>query len=184
MTEQKLEYVYRLDYSPAIEAGVRWGRIAAIFILIDLALTLASMSFYSLLGQIDLGYNAERDIVSILNLGEIFSAAIFFLLLVVFLASGITSVKRAPGTGSLAQVACISAVSGLVTGAMATTALLVSIVAIRLYSMPQTGYVTMFTQFTPAGIFDVLLWAPIIALIAAVSGICYAGFTRTLKNVS
>ncbi|WP_424357891.1 hypothetical protein [Methanocella sp. MCL-LM] len=183
MTEQKLEYLYRLDYSPAVESGIRWGRIAAIVIAVDLLFTLASLSAYSLIRQMDISLSVERSLTSIVDLGEILAAIVFLLLLVVFLASGISGLKKAQGTGSLAQVACLSTVSGLITGAMAAAVLVVSHVVIRLYTMPQTGYVTMFSQFSPDGIFNILLWVPIIALVAAVAGICYSGFSGALKKV-
>ncbi|CAJ35825.1 hypothetical protein [Methanocella arvoryzae] len=183
MTGQKLEYLCKLDYSPAVESGIRWGRIAAIVIAVDLLFTLASLSVYSLIRQIDLSISVERSLISIVNTGEILAAIVFFLLIVVFMASGITGLRKAQCTGSLIQVACLSAVSGLITGAMAAAALVVSNVVIRLYTMPQTGYVTMFSQFSPDSIFNILLWVPVIALVAIVAGICYTGFFVILKKV-
>ena len=183
MSEQKLEYLYKLDYSPAVESGIWWGRIAAIVIAIDLVFTLASLSAYSLISQMDISINVERSLTSIVNTGEILAAIVFFLLLVVFMASGITGLRKTQSTGSLTHVACLSAVSGLITGAMAAAALVVSNVVIRLNTMPQAGYVTMFSQFSPDSIFNILLWVPIIALVAVVAGICYSGFSGSIKKM-
>jgi len=41
--------------------------------------------------------------------------------------------------------------------------------------MPRNGYITMLMSFSPDSFFGMLMWLPVIALLAIVAGIGYGG---------
>ncbi len=183
MLEQKLESLGKTDYDMAVEMGVRYGKIGMLILAADLALTLMMMSLLSLMEKLDISYSMVHDITSFLNLGEMLAALVFLAMVAIFLASGIMAIKRTPGSITVVQAICISTVSGLIMGAMASIVLVVSMVVIALFAMPQTGYITMFMKFSPDSIFDILKWVPVIAMLAIAAGISYGGMTRKLKKL-
>jgi hypothetical protein len=183
MLEQQSEYVKKIVYDPAVSAGSRCGRMAIILLIVDFVLTLTTKWIFSLVGSLDMSFSSKHDLISIVNLGEILSALIFVALIAIFIAAGALAVKRTSGLNNVAQVTCVSTASGLITGSMAIIILVAGMIVVRLNSMPETGYMTMFTQFSPDSMFGILMWLPVIVILAIASGICYAGMTRRIKKL-
>lgn len=183
MLEQQSEYVKKIVYDSAVSAGSRCGRMAVILLIVDFVLTLATTWIFSLMGNLDISFSLKHDLISIINLGEILAALVFAALIAIFIASGALAVKRTPGLNNAVQTICVSTASGLITGSMAIIVLVAGMIVFRLDSMPETGYVTMFTQFSPDSMFGILMWLPVIVILAIASGICYAGMTRRIKKL-
>ncbi len=161
-------------FDASVQAGIGCGRIAAVLLVVDVALTLASRTLTSFIAE-NMSNGAGRAVLSVLEWGEVLAALVFMALVVTFMASGVLSVKKARGRLTVLQGLCLSTVSGAITGAMATGVLVLCMVTMALLSMPRNGYITMLMSFSPDSFFGMLMWLPVIALLAIVAGIGYGG---------
>lgn len=169
-------------FDVSVETGVRCGRVAAIILAADMALTLISMTLTSFIMD-NMSYDIRRSLLSVLGLGEVLAALAFLALILIFMASGVLAVKGARGYLTVFQGLCLSAASGAIAGAMASAVLVMGTVILKLFTMPQDGYITMFTRFSPDSFFGMLMWLPVIALLAIVAGIGYGGIARKFKKL-